>query len=153
MSGAALTMSAPVTVDYDLPIMDAVRRGNFTEFSERRILSCTPFSNREGVARVVVSFYQFERCVSTEEVLRMLDEYGRRPAEFREVLAFCESHRIHDEHPIVVLGGIERGALCLSSHCGQGSGSFFIPQGQQILCLENIDVEWRGRCLFAAVQK
>ena len=91
----------------------------------------------------------FNNDMSTDAVLKALDEEGLKPATMSELLEFGSRYPdLQKQFPIVALGSV-----WLSRNGGRYVGYLDFYVGQRSLGLRWIGNGWRGICRFAAVRK
>src|SRR3989344_4013195 len=102
----------------------------------------------KGSRQVEAALFHFGRGISSEDVIKEMDQAGYRPAKTKELLAFGEHNpEVQRSFPVVELGyaAVVRGSrhvLCLG-----GCVSW------RWLVLDWFDFDWRARCRFLAVRK
>lgn len=140
--------SYPLFVNYDFPVGDAVKLGNYN-WVNSDITSKNFPTTRTGKAEVVVKLIHFNRYISTNKALRELDRMGYRPAELHELIAFGAKYPdVQREFPIVALGSVWRGRFgyrYVPSLFGSGSERDFD--------LDWVGCGWGGFYRFVAVRK
>jgi hypothetical protein len=77
----------PVTVNYDLPVEEAIKAGDY-QAVHAEILSLNFPSARTGQTDMEIVLIRFDRRMASEDVVRELDAEGLRAAELPEFLAF-----------------------------------------------------------------
>ena len=77
----------PVTVNYDLPVEEAIAAGNYQAVNADINAKNFP-SARSGQAALEIVLVRFENRMNSEDVLQELDKEGLRAAELPEFLAF-----------------------------------------------------------------
>ena len=77
----------PVTVNYDLPVGEAIAAGNYQAVNADINAKHFP-STRSGQAALEIVLVRFENRMKSEDVLQELDKEGLRAAELPEFLAF-----------------------------------------------------------------
>lgn len=100
-----------VTVDYAIPLKDAVAAGRYHwNFGVYRNISSKNFpAIRSGTEKTVIILVHLNRNgdIKLEDVIDELDKEGLRPAELRELLAFGAEHpKVQRKFPVVALGSV-----------------------------------------------
>jgi hypothetical protein len=96
----------PLTVNYDLPLADAVDAGNY-QGVHRSITRENFPSCRHGQAQLEMTLVRYEQRMDSESVLRELDREGLRAAELPELLAFGETYpEVQRRFSVVGLGSV-----------------------------------------------
>lgn len=138
----------PLTVNYDTPVGDGVKAGQYG-WSDPNIISQHFPSKREGIQKVEVELIHFNRFISTDRALEGLDKLGVRPAELHELLALGEKYpELQSKFPIVALGSVWQ----------DPRGYRYVPYlycygSRRKLCLYWIEDDWDGYWRFAVVRK
>ncbi len=98
----------PLSVNYDLPLAEAIDAGNY-QGVHSAITSQNFPSTRHGQAQVEIVLVRYDRRMTSEEVLSELDKEGLRPAELPEFLAFgAEYPEVQRQFSVVGLGSVWR---------------------------------------------
>ena len=96
----------PVLVNYNLSVEEAIDAGRFQAVNASITSKNFP-SSRSGQADVEIALVRFDQRMSSEEVLRQLDEEGLRAAELPELLAFGAKYPdIQRQFSVVGLGSV-----------------------------------------------
>jgi hypothetical protein len=140
----------PVFVDYETQVENEVMSGGF-DWANRDINSRNFPSRRKGSAEIAIQLINFrsQRSISTNDVLRKLDESGMRPAEILELLALGKRYpELIEKGPIVSLGSV----------WSSRPGDFYSPyldgdRRRRYLYLIWFDRYWDESYQFAAVNK
>ncbi len=139
-----------ITVNYDLPMGEAVETGKY-DWKNDNITSENFPSTRTGMADIEFTFIHFDRLMKFEEVIKEFDRQGLRAAELLELLAFGAKYPNEQLHrfPIVALGsrwlspdGHRYAAPCLAKG--------YDKRGLDLLWFVG---SWGSGCQFAAVRK
>jgi hypothetical protein len=109
----------PVTVNYDLSLEEAIAAGDYQAVNAE--ISARNFSwKRTGKADAEIVLVRFDQRMTSENVIRGLDEEGLRAAELPELLAFGASYpEVQRKFSVVGLGSVwrdrkgERNVACL----------------------------------------
>jgi hypothetical protein len=138
----------PLSVNYDLPVQEAIDAGNYQAVSSS-ITSRNFPSSRRGKAQVEIILTRFEGRMTSEEVVTELGKEGLRPAELPEFLAFgAEYPEVQRRFSIVALGSVwrdpkgYRNVPCL-----------FTASEGRYLDLHWWDDGWYSYSRFAAIRK
>lgn len=137
----------PVTVNYDIPIGDAVKTGNYdwVEDELAKISFISVGSGKESLAIILIQNTQ----ISARNMPKELDRQGLRPANIQELLAFGAAYpEKQKEHPIVALGllGQDSEGLHYAAYL-DGLAS------QRSLRVTWMDYDWLSTYWYAAVRK
>ncbi len=98
----------PVAVNYDLPVEEAVQAGDY-QAVHMGIVSKNFPSRKKGQAELEIVLVRFDRRMTSEDVLRELDEEGLRAAELHEFLAFGAKYPdVQRKCSVVGLGSVWR---------------------------------------------
>jgi hypothetical protein len=98
----------PLTVNYDLPLTEAVEAGMY-QGVHSAITSQNFPSTRHGQAQLEIILVRYGRRMTSEEVLCELEKEALRPAELPEFLAFgAEYPEIQRQFSVVGLGSVWR---------------------------------------------
>jgi hypothetical protein len=93
-------------VNYDLSLRDAIDAGDYQGVHSSITSENFP-STRHGQTQLEMILVRYERRMTSEEVLRELDEAGLRPAELPEFLAFGATYPgVQREFSVVGLGSV-----------------------------------------------
>ena len=93
-----------VTVEYDMALEQMIEAGEYDFVNDDITVEHFPLNKRENDA-VELYILHFDYGVTTEQVLRLLDIYGLRPAELSELLSLGIYYPdIQRDHPLVALG-------------------------------------------------
>jgi hypothetical protein len=96
----------PLTVNYNLPLRDAVDAGNYQGVNASITSENFP-STRHGQTELEIILVRYQRRMTSEEVLSELDKAGLRPAELPEFLAFGATFpEVQRQFSIVALGSV-----------------------------------------------
>ncbi len=96
----------PLSVNYDLPLAEAVNAGNYAGVNSSITSQNFP-STRHGQTQLEIVLVRYDRRMTSEEVLGALDKEGLRPAELPEFLAFgAEYPEVQRQFSIVGLGSV-----------------------------------------------
>lgn len=97
-----------VTVNYDLSVEESIRAGDYQAVNAD--ISAKNFSwNRTGQADLDILLVRFDHRMTSEDVVRQLDEEGLRPAELPEFLAFGAAHPdVQRKFSVIGLGSVWR---------------------------------------------
>lgn len=96
--------SFPVSVNYDLPLREAIDAGNYQGVNVSITSENFP-STRHGQAEVDIVLLRYDGRMASEEVLARLDKDGYRPAELPEFLAFGATYpEVQRQFSVVGLG-------------------------------------------------
>jgi hypothetical protein len=140
--------SVRVTVDYDISIKTAIRRGKYSFVDDIGDDNFAPNQNRSGVRRVLIHFIHFDRAVMIKEVMKGLRCRRVRPADLTELLAIGEQYpQIQRRAWVVALG----------SSWLRISSSVYVPilsgnTTSRSVLLWPRDQDWIPGCLFASVK-
>ena len=98
----------PLTVNYDLPVEEAIAAGDYQAVNAD--ISTKNFSWAErGKAELEVTLVRFDQRMSSEMVIRGLEEEGLRPAELPELLAFGAAYpEVQRQFSVAGLGSVWR---------------------------------------------
>jgi len=138
----------PVTVNYDLPVEDAVKAGKY-DWMNSNVSSKNFPSKRKGTAEEEIVLVHFNRKIDSDEAVRELGKMGLRPAELPELLAFGAKYPdVQREFPVVALGSIwpSPDGLRLCAYLDRNSGL-------RGLRLDLLGRRWDSFCRFAALSK
>ena len=137
-----------VTVDYEMTVEEAVRKGAYDHSNGDITTKHFPLT-RKGRTEVEVKLFHFNRKMTSEEVLAEMDKAGYRAAETHELLALGEKYPEEQrKYPIAGLGSVWLGWR----------------DGFRVVCLDENDNErevplywfeayWTERWRFAGVRK
>lgn len=96
----------PLSVNYDLPLQEAIDAGNY-QGVHSAITSQNFPPTRSGQAELEINLFRYKRRMTSEEVLSELDKEGFRPAELPEFLAFGAKYpELQRQFSIVGLGSV-----------------------------------------------
>ncbi len=96
----------PVSVNYDLPFVEAVEAGKY-QAVHACITSHNFPSTRHGQAQLEIILVRYHSRMTSEGVLSELDKEGLRPAELPEFLAFgAEYPEVQRQFSIIGLGSV-----------------------------------------------
>lgn len=139
----------PVSVNYVRSIEDGIRAGQY----DSRFI-CGSFSmfcpaKKMGISDRVIEIIHFDRKISTEDALMMLDIMGYRPAGLHELLAFGERYpNVQREYPVVALGTFMRNRDGIRvAPCLYGDSS------KRVLETLSIEIDWEKAYRFAVLRK
>jgi hypothetical protein len=98
----------PVAVNYDLSLEEAIAAGDYQAVNAD--ISAKNFSwTRTGKADVEIVLVRFDQRMTSENVIRELDEEGLRAAELPELLAFGAGYpEVQRKFSVVGLGSVWR---------------------------------------------
>ena len=138
----------PVSVNYDLSVEEAIGAGEYQAVNAHITARNFPWTRR-GTADLEVVLFRFEHRMSSEQVLRALEEEGLRAAELPELLAFGATYpNVQRKFSVVSLGSVwhdrkgSRNVPCLYS-ASEG----------RYLDLHWWDDGWYSYSRFAAIPK
>jgi hypothetical protein len=138
----------PLSVNYDLPLAEAVDTGKYQGVHSSITSQDFP-SKRHGLAMLEIFLVRYHRRMTSEEVLSELDKEGLRPAELPEFLAFgAEYPEVQRQFSIIGLGSVwkdkkgYRNVPCL-----------YEASEARYLDLHWWDDGWYSHCRFAALRK
>jgi len=97
-----------LAVDYSQPLKEADTIGHFSWWDDLYII-VDHFSHQQyGKATVIARLIRFDHLVSTDQVLRFMDERDLRPATLAELVAFGTQYHAKQmrSSPIIALGSI-----------------------------------------------
>jgi len=96
----------PVSVNYDLPLAEAIDAGNYQGVNSSITVQNFP-STRHGRVELEILLVRYDCRMTSEEVLGELDKEGLRPAELPEFLAFgAEYPEVQRQFSVVGLGSV-----------------------------------------------
>ena len=138
----------PVKVDYSRTVEQMVADGKY-DWSHPDIAAKNFRIHSQRKVELTIKLINFNRNMTSKEVLRELDKQGLRPATLPELLAFAARYPDKQrEFPIVALGSVWRSfggrrdvPYLWSRSSGRGLG------------LSWLDRRWSILCHFAAVRK
>jgi hypothetical protein len=98
----------PVVVNYDLSVEEAIKAGDYQAVNAD--ITSKNFSwSRSGTANLEISLVRFDHRMSSEDVVRELDEEGLRAAELPEFLAFGAAYPdVQRKFSVIGLGSVWR---------------------------------------------
>jgi hypothetical protein len=138
----------PLSVNYDLPLAEAVDAGKYQGVHSSITNQNFP-SKRHGQAQLDIILVRYDRRMTSEEVLSELDKDGLRPAELPEFLAFgAEYPEVQRRFSVVGLGSVwkdrkgYRNVPCL-----------YEASEARYLDLHWWDDGWYSHSRFAAIRK
>ena len=138
----------PVSVNYDLPLVEAVEAGKYQGVHASITGQNFP-SKRRGQAQLEIILVRYDRRTTSEEILRELDKEGLRAAELPEFLAFgAEYPEMQRRFSVIGLGSVwtdrkgYRNVPCL-----------YEASEARYLDLHWWDDGWYSHSRFAAVRK
>ena len=130
------------------PLLEMIAAGKYdwtnSEITEEKF----PIIQGKGSRQVEAALFHFGRYISSEDVIKEMDQAGYRPAKTEELLAFGEHNpEVQRSFPVVELSSAAvvsggRSVLFLGAD-GSGRG----------LCLGWFGADWGARCRFLAVRK
>lgn len=127
-------------------IDEAVKAGNYNWFNDD--INDAHFTADQPHETAII-LRHFDKSMSTDAVLKALDEEGLRPATMSELLALGIQHpTLQLQFPIIALGSVWQ-----DSGGGRRVGGLNGDDGERKLSLFWIDVDWNDSCRFAAVRK
>jgi len=98
----------PLTVNYDLPVDEAIQAGDYQAVNAD-ITSANFSWSRRGQANVEIFLVRFDQRMSSPDVLRELEAESLRPAELPEFLAFGAAYPdVQRKFSVVGLGSVWR---------------------------------------------
>ncbi len=98
-----------IEVDYDQPLNEAIKVGEYDEMSDNIMEKNFP-STQKGKQIVTMELVHFNRYIESEDAVKEMDKMGLRPATARELLAFgAKNHELQREFPIIGLGSVVQG--------------------------------------------
>jgi len=96
----------PVTVNYDLSVEEAIDAGAYQAVNASITSKNFP-SSQKGQADLEITLVRFDERMSSETVLRQLDEESLRAAELPELLAFGAKYPdVQRKFSVVALGSV-----------------------------------------------
>jgi hypothetical protein len=96
----------PVTVNYDLSVEEAILAGAYQAVNGSITSKNFP-SSKKGQADLEITLVRFDERMSSESVLRQLDEESLRAAELPELLAFGAKYPdVQRKFSVVALGSV-----------------------------------------------
>ncbi len=137
-------------VDYSRPLAGMIGGCRFDHVNSNITKEHFPINHRSNgqVEMKVFSAKDLvgeERSVTSEEVMRILERKGYRPAELPEGLAYAKANPDESQkYPIVILGSVWR------DFDGYRGVPFLLHRK---LDLDRFEVEWYAGCRFLAVRK
>jgi len=138
----------PVAVNYDLPVEAAIQAGDYQAVHPAIASNNFP-PTRRGQAELEIMLVRFDDRMTSEDVVRKLDEEGLRAAELHEFLAFGAQYPdVQRNFSVVGLGSVwrdrksYRNVPCL----------YAASEGRH-LDLHWWDDGWYSHSRFAAVRK
>jgi len=137
-----------VTVNRDRSIADGVTDGKYN--SSNPDINDTYFPrSRAGIESSEIVLVHFDKSMSTDNVLKELEERNLRPADVQELLAIGEQYPDKQrEFPIIALGSIRQRLV------GRRVVPYLHALGSnRELYLDWIGRDWEGFYRFAAVRK
>jgi len=140
--------SYSITVNYDLSVEQLIQASMFSWFNDSVVSRHFP-SSEKGVAEILVFLVNFNRDISSKDVIRELDRQGFRPATLKELLALSIAHPdLQRNNCIVAFGSI---------WCDSGGG-VFVPylyggESGRDLNLGGWSGVWYSHWQFAAVRR
>ncbi len=103
-----LELRYPVSVDYNVPLADMIKAGNYGWVS-RDITNYNFPVKKSGKVELNLQFVHSKRDVSSPEIATHLKDISFRPATLFELLAFGMKYpEVHREFPIIALGSLWR---------------------------------------------
>ncbi len=96
----------PLSVDYALPLVDAIGAGDYQGVHASITKENFP-PTRHGQAQVEIILVRYDQRIESENVLAELDREGLRAAELPEILAFgAEYPEVQRKFSVVGLGSV-----------------------------------------------
>ncbi len=146
VSASQITFS--VTLDYRRSLAEMIQAGHYDWVSPE--ITADHFSvSGEGCHQRTIALLNFNRQLTSEQIIAKLDEEGFRPAKIEELLALGEAQpQLQKKFTIIALG----------SCWVDLSGEQLVPclhgdDNSRILCLEAFARTWYADYYFAAVCK
>ena len=140
-----------LTVDYSLPLAEAIARCGFNGYVNQDITLDHFSRGRIGTAQITLALVHLDLAATTAQILAYMEENNLRPATIEELLALAEKHpNLQMGFPIISLGSVWwplRGG-CGTPYLSRNAAgrelhlSWFGPAGH-----------WGESCRFAAVSK
>jgi len=137
-----------VLVDYGRSVADGIKAGRYDWVNDDITQKNFP-QTHSGEAAVEIQLLHFNRTMSSDDVLREMENQNLRPATLQELLALGEKYpQVQKEFPVVAIGSVWQGP----------SGGRRVPflgwdGRERDLSLGWVGGVWNGDCRFAAVRK
>ena len=135
-------------VDPDLSIENLIELGGY-ESKNSNIDSENFPSGRSEETELFLEFVCFDKGMTSDEVMKEIDEKGLRPATLKELLAFCATYPGIDDIKLAVA----LGSVWEDWTTAQSVPYMWNHNGKLGIGLEYIEVVWNKECWFAVVQK
>ena len=104
---ATVSSNFAVTVDYNISVEDALRRGKYTYIDDISSDNFPPSRHRRGIKKLSIQLVHFSHDVTKEQLLEELKHKGLRAAELRELLALGEQYPdIQRQVRVLALGSV-----------------------------------------------
>ena len=137
-----------LSIDYEMSVDEAKKRGNYDWVNNNITQENFP-TKRKGKAEIEIKLFHFNRYISSEDVIKEMDNAGYRPAELHELLVLGEKYPdLQREFPIAALGSV------WLAPDGNRDVPFLNRLGsKRILNLSWLELDWNGRWRFVALRK
>lgn len=147
LNSISIVNSHLIVVDYDMSIEETIKLGKYGEIGPHLTSQNFP-TERKGKAEIKMELIQFNRSISTEEVLKELDQMGYRPTELKELSAL--GAMCPDLQKVIALGSV----LFFPTDGSHHAPAFtFNKDGKRSLNIYWLGNNWSKSWRFAAVHK
>ena len=147
--GKPVSDTYPIFVDYEGSVDAGVEAGYYDWAGSDITFENFP-TKRNGTAEIEMKLIHFNLTISTDKVLRKIENAGYRPAELQELLVFGEKYpEIQRKFQIIALGSV-----CRDENCSLG----VVPVLHTTNSKRRLDIHWFRQLWdetyrFAAVRK
>jgi|GEM_PF-1170061 len=137
-----------IIVDHNQTIDDLIARGDYSWFDNQTINSAnfpTAIGKVNSQETLNIKLFYFDKSLSLEEIVLIMNQAGFRPATLMELLAFGSQYpEAQKQYPVLAPGSLWRGY--------GGLPYLNFDSGRRSLSLNWNHYEWPADCRFLAVK-
>jgi|ERR1039458_2114311 hypothetical protein len=151
--------SFPVTIDFNLPLDDMIRAGNYDWINFIPEETGQPGEARDGMQKVSIEFLTFHKNCEFTTMLEKIENQGFRPASLPEFLAIGAQYpQLQEKFWITSLTAVEKRQFVNFTAEMEIRDDRLIPcltaiDGKRMLVWAPFDGKYRPGFLFACVRK